>query len=86
MKKEVAFLPADKLQRFLLSGTIILDLCGQAYLITQNEKFAISLQCLKKDVSAEVDFLYSDKHEILLQIDTIYNFDGDGQAFLEFPK
>ena len=39
--------------------------------ITQNNKFAISLQHLKKKVSDAVDFLHADKHESLLQIDTI---------------
>ena len=39
--------------------------------ITQNKKFAISLQYLKKDVNDEVDFLHAGKHEILLQIDTM---------------
>ena len=48
--------------------------------ITQNNKFAISLQYLKKDVSDEVDFLHEDKHESLLQIDAMI-FDG-----AEFPK
>ena len=39
---------------------------------TQNNKFAISLQYLKKDVSdEEVDFLHVDKHRGLLQIDTM---------------
>ena len=38
---------------------------------TQNNKFAISLQYLKKDVSDEVDFLHVDKHRGLLQIDTM---------------
>ena len=38
---------------------------------TQNNKFAISLQYLKKDVSDEVDFLHVDKHKGLLQIDTM---------------
>ena len=38
---------------------------------TQNDKFAISLQYLMKDVSDEVDFLHSDKHKGLLQIDTM---------------
>ena len=39
---------------------------------TQNNKlFAISLQYLKKDVSDEVDFLHSDKHKDLLQIDAM---------------
>ena len=35
--------------------------------ITQNNKFAISLQYLK-ELSDEVDFLHVDKHESLLQI------------------
>ena len=38
--------------------------------ITQN-KFAISLQHLKKDLSDTVDFLRVDKHESLLQIDAM---------------
>ena len=39
--------------------------------ITQNNKFAISLQHLKKEVSDAVDFLHADKHEYLLQSDTM---------------
>ena len=39
--------------------------------ITQNNRFAISLQCLKKEVSNEANFLHADKHESLLQIDTM---------------
>ena len=31
--------------------------------IAQNNKFAISLQYLKKEVSDEADFLHADKHE-----------------------
>ena len=38
---------------------------------TQNNKFAISLQYLKKVMSDEVDFLHVDKHRGLLQIDTM---------------
>ena len=53
--------------------------------ITYNNKFAISLEYLKKEVSDEVDFLHADKHESFLQIDTMI-FDGDGQAFPKFPK
>ena len=36
--------------------------------ITQNNKFAISLQLLKKELSDEVDFLYADRHEGLLRL------------------
>ena len=39
--------------------------------ITQNNKFVISLQYLKKEVSDEVDFLHADPHEILLQINAM---------------
>ena len=39
--------------------------------ITQNNKFAISLQNLKKEVSDAVDYLHLDKHESLLRIDTV---------------
>ena len=39
--------------------------------ITQNNKFAFSLQYLKKEVSGEIDFLHADKHESLLQFDTM---------------
>ena len=53
--------------------------------ITQTNKFVISFQYLKKEVSDEVDFLYADKHESFVQIDSMI-FDGDGQAFPKFPK
>ena len=39
--------------------------------VTQNNKFAISLQHLKKEVGDAVDLLHADKHESLLQIDTM---------------
>ena len=38
---------------------------------TQNKMSAISLQYVKKEVSDEVDILHADKHESLLQIDTM---------------
>ena len=53
--------------------------------ITQNKKFAIYLQYLKKEVSDEVDFLHADKYERFPQIYTMI-FDGNGQAFLKFSK
>ena len=52
---------------------------------TKNNKFVISLQYLKKEVSDEVNFLCVDKNESFLQIDAMI-FDGDGQAFARFPK
>ena len=38
--------------------------------ITWNNKFLISLQYVKKEVSDVVDFLHADKHENLLKINT----------------
>ena len=52
---------------------------------TQNNKFAISLNYLKKDVTDEVDFLHADKHESFLQIDTMIS-NGDGQVFTKLSK
>ena len=46
--------------------------------ITQNNKLAISMSYLEKEVSHEIDFLHADKHESFLQIDTMI-FDVDGQ-------
>ena len=39
--------------------------------ITQNNKVAIFLQYLKKELSDEVDFLHADKHLSFPQIDTM---------------
>ena len=56
MKNELDLLPTDKRQRFLHIAIIILGVCGQACPITQNIKFAMSLQYLKKEVKDKVDF------------------------------
>ena len=53
--------------------------------IIQNNKFSISVQYLKKEVSDEVDFLYVDMYESFLEIDALI-FEGDGQAFPNLPK
>ena len=42
--------------------------------------FVFSLQYLKKELSDEVYFLCTDKHEGFLHIYTVI-LDGDGQAF-----
>ena len=39
--------------------------------ITQNNKFPISLQYLQKELSDEVDFLHADKHQNILQVDSV---------------
>ena len=53
--------------------------------ITQNNKVAISLQYIKKEVSDEIDFSHIDKHESSLQINTMI-FHEDGQTFPKFAK
>ena len=82
-RKKLLFLLADKHQRFVQIDTIIIGVTRHAQ-ITQNNKFAIFLQYLKKKVSDEVDLLHASKHESSLQIDTM-TFDGDSQAFPKFP-
>ena len=52
---------------------------------TQNNKFGIFLQDLKKEVSAEVDFLHANNYESFLHIVSMI-FDEDGQAFPKFLK
>ena len=53
---------------------------------TEDNKFAISLQYVKKEVSDAVDFLHTDKHETLVHKLIIRFFDGYGQAFAKFQK
>ena len=54
--------------RLLLSFQVCVARHAQ---ITQNNKFAVSLQYLKKELSHDVDFVHADKHESLLQIDSM---------------
>ena len=51
---------------------------------TQNDMYTMSLQYLKKELSSKVDVLYTDKHESILQVDSII-FDGFGQACPKYP-
>ena len=53
--------------------------------MTQNNKFAISLQYLKEELSGEVGFLHAEKHESFLQIDNMI-FDRDDQALPKFSR
>ena len=53
--------------------------------ITQNNKAAIYLPYIQKEVSDEIDFLYVDRHESSLQINNMI-FDGHGETFPKFPK
>ena len=72
MKLIFCLLSIDKFQGFVHIATIILGVCVTRHAqITQNNKFAIFLQYLKKEVSDEIDFLHADKHGSLLQIDAM---------------
>ena len=52
---------------------------------TRNSKFVISLQYLEKEGRDEVDFLHADKHQTILQVNTI-NLVGRCQACSNYPK
>ena len=52
---------------------------------SHSTKFVIYLQYLKKEGRAEVDFLLADKHQTILQVDTV-NFGGHDQACPNYPK
>ena len=51
----------------------------------QNSQAVISFQYLKNVGRDEVDFLHADKHQIILQVDTI-DLGGHGQACSNYPK
>ena len=53
--------------------------------ITQNNKYAIYMQYVKKEVSDKIYFWQVHKHKGSLQSDTTI-FDGDDQTFPKFPK
>ena len=66
------FLPADKHESFLQADSMELWNCIARHAqSTQNNKFTISLQCLKENMKDEIDFVPADKHQRFLQIDTI---------------
>ena len=52
---------------------------------TQNSKFAISWQYFKKEVRDKFHFLYEDKHQMFLQVNTIVFIDHD-IACSKYPK
>ena len=62
MSNEVEFLHADKHECFLkLDSKISMGMIKHSQ-SSQNSKFAMSLQYLKKEVRDEFDFLHVDKH------------------------
>ena len=50
-----------------------------------NSKFAMSLQCLKKELRDKVDCLHADKHQSFLQSDDLI-IEEHGQVFLKHSK
>ena len=84
LKKEVTdehkhFLYADKFESLLQIDTIILMELVKHSQSSQNSKFTMPLQYLKKEVRDEVDFLHVDKDQCSLQVD--YNTFGIKDAY-----
>ena len=64
-------MPADKCQIFPQIDIIILGVGSDMPKLPKITILLFFLQYLKKEVSDEIDFLYANKHESLLQIDTM---------------
>ena len=69
MSDEIDFLHADKHESLLQIDTMTLIGIVKHSQSSQNSKFTMSLQYLKKEVRDEVDFLHVDKHQSFLQVD-----------------
>ena len=63
MSGEVNFLHASKRESLPQIDTMIMMGMIKHSKSSQNSKFAISLQYLRKDVSDEVEYLHADKHQ-----------------------
>ena len=68
MIDEVDFLHAGKHESLLQSDSVILMGMVRHSQSSQNSKFAMFLQYLKKEVR-DVDFLHEDKHQSFRQVD-----------------
>ena len=69
---KLVFLNADKhesFESFLQIDTMILIGMIKHSQSSQNSKFAMSLQYIKKEVRIMVDFLLADKHQSSVQVD-----------------
>ena len=66
---KLIFLRADKHESLQQFDTMILMGMVKLSQNSQNSKFAMSLQYLKKEIKNEVGFLHGDKHQIFLQVD-----------------
>ena len=69
MSDAVDILHAYKHESLLQIDTMILMEMVKYSQISQNGKFAMSLQCLKNEVRDEADLLHADKHQSFLQVD-----------------
>ena len=85
MSDAADFLHADKHEGLLqIDITILMEMVKYSR-SSQNSKFAVSLQYLKKEVRDEVDFLHEDKHPNFLQGDTT-TIDRHDLAFSKYSK
>ena len=69
MSDEVDFLHADKHESLIKLDTMVLIGIVKYSQSSQNSKFTMSLQYLKKEARDEVDFFDADKHQSFLQVD-----------------
>ena len=83
MRDNFDFLQEDKHQGFPQADAILFGGHSHTHQSTQINKFAISLQYLKKEGRAEVDCLPVDKHKTFLRVDTI-NFGEHGQSWPKY--
>ena len=68
--------------KLVLSFSLVIVKHAQS---TQNSKFIMSLQYLKKKGKDKADFLHADKHQTILQVGTI-NLLGHGKTCSNYPK
>ena len=66
---KLIFLHADKYESLLKIDAMILMGMVKHSQRSQNSKFEISLQYIKKEVRDEVDFLHADEYQYFLQVD-----------------
>ena len=65
---KLIFLHAGKHDSLLQIGSMILMGMTKHFQSSQNSKFAMSLQYLKKEVKDEIDFLHPDKHQSFVKV------------------
>ena len=65
---KLIFLHAGKHDSLLQIGSMILMGMTKHFQSSQNSKFAMSLQYLKKEVKDEIDFLHAEKHRSFLKV------------------